>query len=69
MLNYLYDKTALLPNIKLKSCNENIGDSTSKAMNIGTRNGFKGMVLEIINGIKKDFIILSLFLNLSAFVS
>ncbi|MBC47265.1 MAG: hypothetical protein CMF30_05490 [Kiritimatiellaceae bacterium] len=54
MLNYLYEKTALLPNIKLKSCNENIGDSTSKAMYIGTTNGFKGMVLEIINGIKKD---------------
>jgi len=54
MLNYLHEKTALLPNLKLRSCSENIGKSTSKAMYIGARNGFKGMVAEIINGIKKD---------------
>ena len=52
MLNYLSDKTALLPNIKLSTYSNNIGRSTQEAILIGANKGFNGMVKEIINGIE-----------------
>ena len=52
MLNYLSEKTALLPNIKLSSYSNNIGRSTQEAILIGANKGFNGMVKEIINGIE-----------------
>ncbi len=54
MLNYLFEKTALLPNLSLRKCNGNIGKSTSSAIHIGAKNGYKGMVKEVLDGIKKE---------------
>lgn len=54
MLNYLFEKTALLPNLSLRKCNGNIGKSTNDAIHIGTKNGYKGLVKEVLDGIKKE---------------
>ncbi len=63
MTDYLADRTALLPRIRLDSrawCNADlermgaIGKSTLQAMLIGTRLGYAGMVREIIGRLKKS---------------
>lgn len=54
MTDYLADKTALLPHIKLKGPHGKIGKSTVGAMRIGARVGYRGMVREIVDYLLKQ---------------
>ena len=51
MTDYLADKTALLPHIRLHGPARCIGRSTKGAMRIGARIGYRGMVREIVGHI------------------
>lgn len=48
MTDYLAEKTALLPHIRLRGVCPAIGKSTEGAMRIGAKMGYRGMVREII---------------------
>ncbi|NKB23230.1 MAG: type III pantothenate kinase [Kiritimatiellae bacterium] len=54
MFSYLPDKTSLLPEIKPGPIKHAIGKSTEEAMRLGTRYGYRGMVREIVQHIKKN---------------
>jgi type III pantothenate kinase len=54
MTDYLAEKTALLPRIKLRHDKRTIGRTTEQAMQAGARLGYRGMVQEIIREIRKD---------------
>jgi type III pantothenate kinase len=47
MVDYLYEKTALLPRIRLQGPYGRVGRSTAGAMRIGAKIGYRGMVDEI----------------------
>jgi type III pantothenate kinase len=49
MTDYLYERTALLPRLKLGGACPRIGRSTKGAMRIGAHIGYRGMVREIVN--------------------
>ncbi len=53
MTDYLYEKTALLPQITLEGSIEPIGTSTIAAMRIGARVGYRGMVRETIDYLRQ----------------
>jgi len=53
MTDYLYEKTALLPNITLEGPIEPVGTSTVAAMRIGARVGYRGMVRETIDYLRR----------------
>jgi len=48
MTDYLYEKTALLPRIRLRGRFGAVGRSTAEAMRIGAKVGYRGMVREIV---------------------
>lgn len=48
MTDYLYERTALLPHVKLGGACPRIGRSTRGAMLIGAHIGYRGMVREIV---------------------
>lgn len=52
MTDYLAERTALLPQIKLGGRYKAIGRSTDEAMRIGAMVGYRGMVREILSHIK-----------------
>ena len=54
MTDYLHEKTALLPPIKIKTPKRAIGSSTEEAMQIGAVQGYAGLIERIILGIKKE---------------
>lgn len=54
MTNFLYQRTALLPQISLREPRSAIGRSTVEAMRAGAVFGYRGLVREIINRIKTD---------------
>lgn len=49
MTDYLFERTALLPRLKLGGACPRIGRSTKGAMRIGAHIGYRGMVREIVN--------------------
>ena len=51
--DYLHEKTALLPRVKIREIHSAIGKSTEEAMLIGAVHGFRGLVRELIMEIKK----------------
>jgi type III pantothenate kinase len=54
MTDYLADRTALLPKIKLRAGRHPIGRNTSEAMQIGARVGYRGMVREMFTHLRKN---------------
>ncbi len=54
MFDYLADKTELLPHIKPMKTSRMIGKSTAEAMRIGAHIGYRGMVREILNDLRKE---------------
>lgn len=54
MYNYFGEKTALLPRLEPKPCANVVGRSTEEAMHAGAYYGYRGMVREIVNQIRKD---------------
>jgi type III pantothenate kinase len=54
MTDYLHEKTALLPKIKIREINSAIGKSTEQAMLVGAVQGYRGLVRELILNLKKE---------------
>ena len=52
MTDYLHEKTALLPRIKIREVNAIIGKNTEEAMLIGAVRGYRGLIRELIAGLK-----------------
>lgn len=54
MTSYLHEKTALLPEIKIREINSIIGKSTEQAMLIGAVHGYRGLIRELIQKLKSE---------------
>jgi len=54
MTDYLHEKTALLPRIKIREINRVVGRSTEEAMLVGTIHGYRGLIRELITELKKE---------------
>jgi type III pantothenate kinase len=54
MTDYLHEKTALLPRIKIREIRSAVGKSTEQAMLIGTVHGYRGLVRELIAELKRE---------------
>ncbi|HVM62613.1 MAG TPA: type III pantothenate kinase [Verrucomicrobiae bacterium] len=52
--DYLYQRTALLPRIKLAEPKSVIGKSTIAAMRVGAVVGYRGLVKEILHALKRE---------------
>jgi len=54
MTSYLHEKTALLPEIKIREVNAVVGKSTEQAMLIGAVHGYRGLIRELIQKLKRE---------------
>ena len=54
MFDYLSEKTALLPHVEPSRTRAVVGRNTTQAMQIGARLGYRGMVREILQSLKKE---------------
>ncbi len=54
MTDYLHEKTALLPRIKIREVKTAIGKSTEEAMLVGAVHGYRGLVRELIGELKRE---------------
>ena len=54
MTDYLHEKTALLPKIKIREIQSAIGKSTEHAMLVGAVQGYRGLVRELIGELKRE---------------
>ena len=54
MTDYLHEKMALLPRIKIREIKTSIGRSTEEAMLIGAVHGYRGLVRELIVELKRE---------------
>jgi pantothenate kinase, type III len=54
MTDYLHEKTALLPRIKIREVTSPIGKSTEHAMLVGAVHGYRGLVRELIRELKLE---------------
>ncbi len=54
MTDYLHEKTALLPRIDVREPRRAVGNSTVEAMRIGAVIGYRGLVREVVGGIRKE---------------
>jgi type III pantothenate kinase len=54
MTDYLHEKTALLPKIKIREVRTVIGRSTEQAMLVGAVHGYRGLVRELIVELKRE---------------
>lgn len=52
--DYLHQKTALLPAIQLEEPNSAIGRSTEEAMQVGAVIGYRGLIREILNEVRRE---------------
>ena len=55
MRDYLFERTAKLPRMKMGGRTPKIGRSTEEAMRFGALVGYRGMVREIVAELKKNF--------------
>lgn len=54
MTDYLHEKTALLPRIKIRETRRVIGKSTQEAMLIGAVHGYRGLIHELLLELKRE---------------
>jgi len=54
MTDYLHEKTALLPRIKIREFKPVIGRSTAEAMLSGAVHGYRGLIRELIRQLKRE---------------
>jgi type III pantothenate kinase len=54
MTDYLHNRTALLPRIRLREPRHAVGRSTAEAMRSGAIHGYRGLVAEIVRQILKE---------------
>jgi type III pantothenate kinase len=53
MTDYLHEKTALLPRIRIRETKAAIGKNTEEAMLIGAVHGYRGLIAELIAELKR----------------
>jgi len=53
MTDYLHEKTALLPRIRIREVKSLIGKSTEQAMLVGAVHGYRGLIRELIMELKR----------------
>jgi type III pantothenate kinase len=54
MTDYLHEKTALLPKIRIREETAVVGKNTEQAMRIGAVHGYRGLVRELIAELKRE---------------
>jgi type III pantothenate kinase len=54
MTEYLHEKTALLPRIKIREVESVIGKSTQEAMLVGAVHGYRGLIRELLLELKRE---------------
>lgn len=54
MTDYLHEKTALLPRIKIRETRSVVGRSTEEAMLIGAVHGYRGLIRELIKDLRVE---------------
>lgn len=54
MTDYLHEKTALLPRIRIRDVRNVVGKSTEHAMLVGAVHGYSGLVRELIKELKRE---------------
>jgi type III pantothenate kinase len=54
MTDYLHERTALLPRVKIRAVRRYLGRSTAEAMRIGAVHGYRGLVRELIGGLRQE---------------
>src|SRR5437763_1980666 len=54
MTDYLYEKTALLPRIKIREIDSAIGKSTEQAMLVGAVHGYRGLIRGLLAELKRE---------------
>jgi type III pantothenate kinase len=54
MTDYLHEKTALLPKIRIRDVKSVVGKSTEQAMVIGAVHGYRGLIRELIAELKRE---------------
>jgi type III pantothenate kinase len=54
MTDYLHEKTALLPKIKIREVRGVVGKNTKQAMLIGAVHGYRGLIRELLIGLKTE---------------
>lgn len=54
MTEYLHEKTALLPRIKIRETDAVIGKNTQQAMLIGAVHGYRGLIRELVSKLKRE---------------
>ena len=54
MTTYLHEKTALLPQIRIREVSGAFGKSTENAMLIGAVHGYRGLIRELIHGLRRE---------------
>jgi type III pantothenate kinase len=54
MTDYLHEKTALLPRIRIREVEHAIGRSTEEAMIIGAVHGYRGLVRQLIGELRRE---------------
>lgn len=52
MTDYLHEKTALLPRIKIRETSAIVGKNTGQAMLIGAVHGYRGLIRELLSELK-----------------
>lgn len=54
MTDYLHEKTALLPRIRIREVRSAIGRSTEEAMLVGAVHGYRGLVRELLAELRRE---------------
>ena len=54
MTDYLHEKTALLPHIKIREVNSAVGKSTELAMLVGAVHGYRGLIRGLVAELKRE---------------
>jgi type III pantothenate kinase len=54
MTDYLHDRTALLPRIKIREIPRAIGKSTQEAMLVGAVHGYRGLIRELLMELRRE---------------
>ena len=54
MTDYLHEKTALLPKIKIREIKNVVGKSTEQAMLVGAVHGYRGLIRGLLTALKRE---------------
>jgi type III pantothenate kinase len=54
MTEYLHEKTALLPRVRIREIKNAIGRSTEQAMLVGAVHGYRGLIRELLAELKRE---------------